>query len=48
MTEDGEAVLKVEHGHRKLLDMFNTDQSLHCAPDVRLEIVELHVPGQVD
>ena len=48
MPEDGEAILKVEHGHRELLDMFNTDQPLHCAPDVMLEVVELHIPGQVD
>ena len=40
MPEDGEPVLKVEHGDRELLDMLNTDQSIHCASNVVLEVVE--------
>ena len=48
MPEDGEPVLKVEHRDRELLDMFNTNQSLHCAPNILLKVVEYHILGQDD
>ena len=43
VSEDCEPILEVEHRDGELLDVLNTNQSLHCAPNLMLEVVESHV-----